>query len=189
MQPQVRLAQDVMSAVAAERVEFGNTTGMAGSVPGEMGLPTQRGGCPHDAAAKQRGKFDLQAVVGAARRGGGGAWRGGRAGFHRRRKGTVKFEVAVTGGTRTWTDEYTMLRIHRDIVTLRAPGRMMRSDALALDEATIAGIHRSTAFDSRWRYMNGGERGSEERRERGRSAPLHHHVTGKITPPTLNFRS
>ena len=51
-------------------------------------------------------------------------------------KGTVKFEVAVTGGTRTWTDEYTMLRIHRDIVTLRAPGRMMRSDALALDEAT-----------------------------------------------------
>ena len=65
-------------------------------------------------------------------------------------KGTVKFEVAVTGGTRTWTDEYTMLRIHRDIVTLRAPGRMMRSDALALDEATIAGIHRSTAFDS-WR--------------------------------------
>ena len=65
-------------------------------------------------------------------------------------KGTVKFEVAVTGGTRTWTDEYTMLRIHRDIVTLRAPGRMMRSDALAPDEATIAGIHRSTAFDSRW---------------------------------------
>ena len=64
-------------------------------------------------------------------------------------KGTVKFEVAVTGGTRTWTDEYTMLRIHRDIVSLRAPGRMMRSDALALDEATIAGIHRSTAFDSR----------------------------------------
>ena len=64
-------------------------------------------------------------------------------------KGTVKFEVAVTGGTRTWTDEYTMLRIHRDIVTLRAPGRMMRSDALAPDEATIAGIHRSTAFDSR----------------------------------------
>ena len=64
-------------------------------------------------------------------------------------KGTVKFEVAVTGGTRTWADEY-MLRIHRDIVTLRAPGRMMRSDALALDEATIAGIHRSTAFDSRW---------------------------------------
>ena len=43
-----------------------------------------------------------------------------------------------------------MLRVHRDIVTLRAPGRMMRSDALALDEATIAGIHRSTAFDSRW---------------------------------------
>ena len=65
-------------------------------------------------------------------------------------KGTVKFEVAVTGGTRTWTDEYTMLRIHRDIVSLRAPGRMMRSDALALDEATIAGIHRGTAFDSRW---------------------------------------
>ena len=65
-------------------------------------------------------------------------------------KGTVKFEVAVTGGTRTWTDEYTMLRIHRDIALLRAPGRMMRSDALAPDEATIAGIHRSTAFDSRW---------------------------------------
>ena len=65
-------------------------------------------------------------------------------------KGTVKFEVAVTGGTRTWTDEYTVLRIIRDIVSLRAPGRMMRSDALALDEATIAGIHRSTAFDSRW---------------------------------------
>ena len=64
-------------------------------------------------------------------------------------KGTVKFEVAVTGGTRTWTGEYTMLRIHRDIVSLRAPGRMMRSDALALDEATIAGIHRRTAFDSR----------------------------------------
>ena len=64
-------------------------------------------------------------------------------------KGTVKFEVAVTGGTRTWTDEYTMLRIHRDIVTLRAPGLMMRSDALALDGATIADIHRGTAFDSR----------------------------------------
>ena len=56
----------------------------------------------------------------------------------------------MTCGTRTWTGEYTMLRIHRDIVSLRAPGRMMRSDALALDEATIAGIHRSTAFDSRW---------------------------------------
>ena len=65
-------------------------------------------------------------------------------------KGTVKFEVAVTGGTRTWTDEYTVLRIHRDIISLRAPGRMMRSDALALDEATIVGIHRSTAFDSWW---------------------------------------
>ena len=64
-------------------------------------------------------------------------------------KGTVKFEVAVAGGTRTWTDEYTMLRTHRDIVSLRAPGRMMRSDALALDEATIADIHRGTAFDSR----------------------------------------
>jgi len=140
-----------MSAVAAERVEFGNPTGMAGSVPGEMELPAQRGGCPHDAAAKQRGKFDLKrwSVRPLGRRGGGGAWRGGRAGFHRRRKGTVEFEVAVTGGTRTWTDEYTMLRIHRDIVSLRAPGRMMRSDALALDEATIAGIHRSTAFDSR----------------------------------------
>ena len=64
-------------------------------------------------------------------------------------KGTVEFEVAVTGGTRTWTDEYTMLRIHRDIVSLRALGCMMRSDALALDGAAIAGIHRSTAFDSR----------------------------------------
>ena len=63
--------------------------------------------------------------------------------------GGEKFGVAVTGGTGTWTGEYTMLRIHRDIVSLRAPGRMMRSDALALDEATIAGIHRSTAFDSR----------------------------------------
>ena len=60
MQPQVRLTQDVMSAVAAERVEFGNTTGMAGSVPGEMELPAQRGGCAHDAAAKQHGKFDLK---------------------------------------------------------------------------------------------------------------------------------
>ena len=64
-------------------------------------------------------------------------------------KGTVKFEVAVTGGTRTWTDEYPMLRIHRGTVSLRAQGRMMRSEALALDEATIADIHRSTAFDSR----------------------------------------
>ena len=58
---------------------------------------------------------------------------------------------------------------------------MMRSDALALDKATIAGIHRSTAFDSRW-CMNGGERGSEERRERGG-------VTSEITHPTLNLRS
>ena len=32
--------------VAAERVEFGNPTGMAGSVPGEMELPAQRGGRP-----------------------------------------------------------------------------------------------------------------------------------------------
>ena len=64
-------------------------------------------------------------------------------------KGTVKFEVAVTGDTRTWTGECTMLRIHRDIVSLRAPGRMMRSYALAPDGATIAGIHRGTAFDSR----------------------------------------
>ena len=64
-------------------------------------------------------------------------------------KGTVKFEVAVTGGTRTWTDGYTILSIHRGIVSLRAPGRMMRSDALTLDKATIAGIHRGTAFDSR----------------------------------------
>ena len=37
------MTQDVMSAVAAERVEFGNPTGMAGSVPGEMELPAQRG--------------------------------------------------------------------------------------------------------------------------------------------------
>ena len=42
-----------------------------------------------------------------------------------------------------------MLRIHRDIVSLRAPGQMMRSDELALDEAAIAGIHRGTAFNSR----------------------------------------
>ena len=47
-------------------------------------------------------------------------------------KGTVKFEVEVTGGTSTWTDEC-----------------MMRSDALALVEATIAGTHRGTTFDSR----------------------------------------
>ena len=37
-----------------------------------------------------------------------------------------------------------MLRIHRDIVSQRAPGRMMRSDALALDKATIAGMPAST---------------------------------------------
>ena len=61
----------------------------------------------------------------------------------------MEFEVAVTGGTGTWTGEYTMLRIHRYIVSLRAPGRMMRSNAPALDKATIAGIHRGTAFDSR----------------------------------------
>ena len=79
----------------------------------------------------------------------------------------MKFEVAVTGSTRTWTDGYPVLRIHRDIASLRAPGRMMRSDALALDGATIADIRRGTAFDSRW-YMNGGERGSEERRGRER---------------------
>ena len=65
-------------------------------------------------------------------------------------KGTVELGVAGTGGTRTWTDEYTMLRTYRDTVSQRAPGRMMRSDALALDEATIAGIHRSTACDSWW---------------------------------------
>ena len=53
-------------SVAAERVEFGDPTGMAGPVPGERELPAQRGGCPYDAAAKKRGKFDLQAVVGAA---------------------------------------------------------------------------------------------------------------------------
>jgi hypothetical protein len=38
-------------------------------------------------------------------------------------KGTVKFEVAVTGGTRTWTNEYTVLRIHRGTVSLRARSR------------------------------------------------------------------
>ena len=67
------MTQDVMSAVAAERVEFGNPTGMAGSVPGEMELPAQRGGCPHDAAAKQRGKFDLKrrSARPLGRRGGG----------------------------------------------------------------------------------------------------------------------
>ena len=42
-------------SVAAERVGFGDPTGMEGSVPGERELPAQRGGCPHDAAAKQRG--------------------------------------------------------------------------------------------------------------------------------------
>ena len=55
-----------MLSVAAERVEFGDPTGMAGSVPGERELPAQRGGCPYDAAAKQRWKFDLPAVPGAA---------------------------------------------------------------------------------------------------------------------------
>ena len=144
---------DELSAVAAERVEFGNPTGMAGPAPGELELPARRGGCPHDAAAKQRGKFDLQAVVGAAPSVGEVVVVRGEVGelvFIDGERGTVKFEVAVTGGTRTWTDEYTMLRTHRDTVSLRAPGRMMRSDALALDEATIAGIHRSTAFDLRW---------------------------------------
>ena len=54
--------------VAAERVEFGDPTGMAGSVPGGLKLPAQCGGCPYDAAAKQCGKFDLQVVAGAAPR-------------------------------------------------------------------------------------------------------------------------
>ena len=74
-------------SVAAERVAFGDPTGMAGSVTGERELPAQRGGCPYDAAAKKRGKFDLEAVVGAAPSVGevGVAWRGRRAGFHRRR--------------------------------------------------------------------------------------------------------
>ena len=125
---------------------------MAGPVLGDLELPTQRGGCPYDAAAKQRGKFDLQAVVGAAPSVGEVVVVRGEVGelvSTDGEKGTVKFEVAVAGGTRTWTDEYTMLRTHRDTVSLRAPGRMMRSDALALDKATIAGIHRGTAFDSR----------------------------------------
>ena len=141
----------VLSAVAAERVEFGDSTGMAASVRRELELPW-RGGCTYDAAAMQREKFDLQAVLGAALSVGEVVVVRGEVGelvSVDGNKGTVKFEVAVTGGTRTWTDEYPMLRIHRDIVSLRAPGRMMRSDALALDEATIAGIHRSTAFDSR----------------------------------------
>ena len=60
------MTPEVLPAVAAERVEFGDPTGMAGSVPGERELSAQRGGCPYDAAAKKRGKFDLQAVVGAA---------------------------------------------------------------------------------------------------------------------------
>ena len=64
-------------------------------------------------------------------------------------KGNAEFEVAVTGGTHTWTCECPMLRVHRDIVSLRAPGRMMRSGVLALDEATIADIHRGTTFDLR----------------------------------------
>ena len=41
---------------------------MTGSVAGELELPAQRGGCPYDAAAKQRGKFDLQAVPVRCRR-------------------------------------------------------------------------------------------------------------------------
>ena len=104
-------------------------------------------------------------------------------------KGTVKFEVAVTGGTGTWTDEYTVLRIHRDIVTLRAPGAARcvptRSPSTRRPSPASTGALRAI----RGGDMNGGERGSEERIERGRSAPLHHHVTSKITPPTLNFRS
>ena len=55
-------------SVAAERVEFGDPTGMAGSVPGKRELHAQRGGCPYDAAAKKRGKFDLQAVAGGSPR-------------------------------------------------------------------------------------------------------------------------
>ena len=55
---------DVLSAVAAGRVEFGDPTGMSGSVPGDLGLPAQRGGCPYDAAAKQRGKCKRLSVVG-----------------------------------------------------------------------------------------------------------------------------
>jgi hypothetical protein len=55
----------VLSAVAAERVEFGDSTGMAASVRRELELPW-RGGCTYDAAAMQREKFDLQAVLGAA---------------------------------------------------------------------------------------------------------------------------
>ena len=125
---------------------------MARSVPGDLELPAQRRGCPCDTSAKQRGKSDLQALVGAPPSVGEVVVGRGEVGelvSIDGDKGTVKFEVAVTGGTRTWTDEYTMLRIHRGIVPLRAPGHMMRSDALALDEATIAGIHRGTAFDSR----------------------------------------
>ena len=63
------VTQDLMSAVAAERVEFGNLTGMAGSVPGcppsagaartmpprsNVGSSTCKR-CPYGAAAKQRG--------------------------------------------------------------------------------------------------------------------------------------
>ncbi|MEC8494764.1 MAG: hypothetical protein VXZ39_07570, partial [Planctomycetota bacterium] len=48
----------VMAAVAAERVEFGDKSGMAGPVRRELELPDQRGGCPYDAAGKQREKFD-----------------------------------------------------------------------------------------------------------------------------------
>ena len=128
---------EVLSAVAAERAEFGYPTGMAWPVPGELELPAQRGGCPYDTASKKRGEFDL---LGAPPSVGEVVMVRDKVGelvSIDGEKGTVKFEVAVTGGTRTWTDEYTMLH---DIVTLRAPGRMMRSDALALDEATIAGI-------------------------------------------------
>ena len=144
------VTQGAMSAVAAERVEFGNPTGMAGSVPGEMELPAQRGAARTMPPRSNVGSSTCKRW--SVRPGEVVVVRGevGELVSIDGEKGTVKFEVAVTGGTRTWTDEYTMLRIHRDIVTLRAPGRMMRSDALALDEATIAGIHRGTAFDSRW---------------------------------------
>ena len=133
----------VLSAVAAERVEFGDQSGMAASVRKELELPDRRGGCPYDAAAKQREKFDLQAAPGDALSVGGVVVVRGEVGELASIEGdmgTVKFEAEVTGGTRTWTETYPLFRIHRDLVSLRAPGRTMRSDALALDEVTIADI-------------------------------------------------
>ena len=160
----------VLAAVAAGCVELGDQSGMGRKVSEELGLPGRYANSPYDAAAKQREKFDLQAALGKGLSVGEVVVVCGEIGkllSMNGGKGIVEFEVETNGEAHIWTGEYAPHFIHRDPVSLRSPGRAMRSDALELGGATIADT------DAHWRHVCLTSPGSKGLRRR-RTAPSQH---------------